>query len=135
VVVDGFSKLVKFAQIQTNAMVTRITKLFFKMWVWHNGMPKVIMNDQDVKFMLEFWTLLMKKAWTKLIFITFFHPQIDGQIKRVNEILNQYLLNCNVDNCKVWVDHLGLMEFCYNSTKHSIIKINPFELALGVEVK
>jgi hypothetical protein len=30
------------------------------MWVRHHGMPEVIINDQDTKFALEFWTFLMK---------------------------------------------------------------------------
>jgi hypothetical protein len=29
-------------------------------------MPQVVMNDRDVKFTLEFWTLLMKKVGMKL---------------------------------------------------------------------
>ncbi len=54
-------------------------------------MPKVIVNDQHMKFMLEFWTSLMKKMGTKLKFNTTFHLLIDGQMERVNKILNQYL--------------------------------------------
>jgi hypothetical protein len=30
---------------------------------------------------------------------------------------------------------LGLVEFCYNFTKHLAIKTNPSKLALGVEAK
>ncbi len=59
VVVDRFSKLIKFALTQINAIVVGMVKLFFNMWVWHKGMPEVIVNDYDVKFTSEFWTLLM----------------------------------------------------------------------------
>jgi hypothetical protein len=34
-----------------------------------------------------------------------------------------------------WGNHLGLTKFCYNSIKNSTIKMNPFELALGIEAK
>jgi hypothetical protein len=85
--------------------------------------------------MLEFWTLLMKKAWMKLKFSTTFHPQTDGQTKRANEILIRYFHNYIIRDHRDWGDHLGLAEFCYNFTKHSVIKMNHFELALGVEVK
>jgi hypothetical protein len=50
VVVDKFSKLMKFALTQTNTITMGMTKLFFEMWVQHNGMLEVIMNDWDVKF-------------------------------------------------------------------------------------
>lgn len=56
-------------------------------------MPKVIVSDRDTKFTLEFCTLFMKKAETKLKFNTTFHSQIDGQIERVNGILNYYFRN------------------------------------------
>ncbi len=49
--------------------------------------------------------------------------------------MNQYPYNYIGNNIKDWGDHMGLVEFCYNSTKHSTTKINPFELALGVEAK
>jgi len=39
-----------------------MAKLFFDMWVQHNWMLEVIVSDWDVKFMSEFWMLLMKKA-------------------------------------------------------------------------
>ncbi len=102
VVVDKFSKLVKFAPTQTNAMVVGMAKLFFDMWVWHNGMTKVIVNDWDVKSMLEFWTLFMKKVGSKLKFSTVFHPQTNGQIEIMNMILNQYFHNYIADNHKDW---------------------------------
>jgi len=50
-------------------------------------------------------------------------------------VLNQYLRNyVNVDK-KYWGKHLGLIKVCYSSTTHLEIKISPFELALGKEVK
>jgi hypothetical protein len=36
------------------------------------------MNDWDVKFMIKFWTLLMKKEGIKLKFSIAFHLQTDG---------------------------------------------------------
>jgi transposase InsO family protein len=110
-------------------------KTIFNMWIWHNGMPKIIMSDRDVKFTSKFWTLLMKKVGMKLKFSTTFHLQTDGQTGRMNGILNKYLHNYIVNDHKDWGNHLGLAKFCYNSTKYSITKMNPFELALGVEAK
>jgi hypothetical protein len=116
-------------------MVIGMEKLLFDIWVQHNGMLEVIMSDQDVKFKLEFRTLLMKKARKKQKFNTTFHLQTNSKTEKVNGILNQYLCNYIVNNRKDWGDHLCLVEFCYNSTKHSTTKMNPFELTLGVETK
>jgi hypothetical protein len=44
-----------------------------------------------------------------------FHPQIDGQMERVNGVLNQYLKNyVNVDK-KDLGKHLDMVELYYNS--------------------
>jgi hypothetical protein len=64
-----------------------------------------------------------------------FHPQIDGQNEKVHGILNQYLRNYVVSNHRNWGHKFGLVEFCYNSTKHSTTRMSPFKLMLGMEVK
>ncbi len=45
VVVDIFLKLIKFTLTQINVIVAGMVKLFFDMWVQHNGILEVIMND------------------------------------------------------------------------------------------
>ncbi len=86
VVVDRFLKLTKFTPTQTNNTVVGTAKLFFDMWVQHNGMPKVIVNDQDVKFKSELWTLLMKKVRMKQKFCTTFHLQTNRQTEKMNGV-------------------------------------------------
>jgi hypothetical protein len=49
VVVDMFSKLAKFALTQINAIVAGMAKMFFDLWVQHNGILEVIMNNRNVK--------------------------------------------------------------------------------------
>jgi hypothetical protein len=49
--------------------------------------------------------------------------------------LNQYFYNYIANVRKNWGNHLGLVEFCYNFTKHLAIKTNPVKLALGIETK
>ena len=35
---------------------------------------------------------------------------------------------------KDWVHHIDMLEFCYNSSKHSATGFSPFELATGKQV-
>ncbi len=62
-----------------------------------------------------------------------FHPQTNGQTKKVNHVLNQYLKNYVNTNQKDWGEHLGLAKFYNNSTIHLTTKMSPFELVLGKE--
>jgi hypothetical protein len=64
-----------------------------------------------------------------------FHPQIDGQIKKVNWVLNQNLKYYVGADPKDWGEHLSLVEFCYNSTMYLATKMSSFELVLGKEAR
>jgi hypothetical protein len=44
VVVDKFSKLAKFGATNITTTMIKTTKLFFDIWVKHNGMLEVIMS-------------------------------------------------------------------------------------------
>jgi hypothetical protein len=52
-----------------------------------HGIPKEIISDRDTKFTSSFWKYLMVGFETKLLFSTFYHHQNDGQIERVNQVL------------------------------------------------
>ncbi len=82
-VIDQFSKLAKLAPTKMITTTFDSTKLLFDMWFKHHGMPQFIMTDRDTKFIACFWKHLFQKVGT-MSFSTPFHPQINGQIKRVN---------------------------------------------------
>jgi hypothetical protein len=57
---------------------------------------------------------------------TAYHPEMDGQTERVNQILEQYLrcyVNYLQDN---WSELLLLAEFAYNNTPQDSIGMTPF---------
>ena len=62
---------------------------------------------------------------TKLL--TVFHPQTDGQTKRMNQELEQYLCMF-IDHCQEqWPEWLGTAEFAYNNKAHTSTRVSPFE--------
>jgi hypothetical protein len=72
-ILNMFSKLVKFGPTKIITSVVETITLFFDVWVKHHSMPKVIVSDQNAKFALEFWTFFMKKVGTKFKFSIAFH--------------------------------------------------------------
>ncbi len=60
------------------------------------------MNNKDTKFTTGFWKHFSWKVGTNLPFSITFHPQTDGQTKRVNGVLNQYLKNYVNASQKDW---------------------------------
>jgi hypothetical protein len=72
---------------------------------------------------------------TKLLFNTTFHPQTDGQIERVNQILEDMLRMHVMHQPKKWEDYLPLVEFAYNNGYHESLKMNPFKALYGRQCK
>ncbi|GJT51880.1 putative reverse transcriptase domain-containing protein [Tanacetum coccineum] len=68
---------------------------------------------------------------TSLDMSTAYHPQTDGQSERTIQTLKDMLRACAVDFGKGWVNHLPLVEFCYNNSYHASIKAAPFEALFG----
>ena len=74
-----------------------------------HGILKVIISDRDPKFTGNFWKYLSKGLNTTLNFSTYFHPQMDGQTERVNQVL-EYILRMYVREQRgKWDDYLHLV--------------------------
>ena len=60
-----------------------------------------------------------------------YHPQIDGQIERINQEIGTFLrhyVNYQQDD---WTEWLATAEFLYNNKKHAATNRTPFELNFG----
>jgi hypothetical protein len=53
-VVDWLSKLAKMVPTKTIVTTFDLSKLFFDMWVTHQGMSQFIVSDKDIKFTMSF---------------------------------------------------------------------------------
>jgi len=58
---------------------------------------------------------------------TAYHPQIDRQMERINQELEQYLRVFIDYRQEQWPDWLGIAEFAYNNKIHTATKISPFK--------
>ena len=84
VIVDRFSKMAHFIPLRTEEHIKELALIFLKeIWCLH-GLPESIISDRDTQFTSKFWMSLMQLLQVKLNISTAFHPEIDGQTKRVN---------------------------------------------------
>ena len=60
-----------------------------------------------------------------------YHPQTDGQSERTIQSLEDLLRSCVLDHMGNWNDVLSLVEFTYNNSYHSSIRMAPYEALCG----
>lgn len=60
-------------------------------------MLETIILDRDVRMTSHFWNTLNAALGTRLNFSTTYHPQIDGQSERVNQVVEDLLRMYNMD--------------------------------------
>ena len=130
VVVEKLSKETHFIHVKTTHKAANIADIFMKKFFRLHGIPKVIISDRDPKFTGNFWKSLFKGLDTKLNFSTAYHPQMDGQTERVNQVLEDMLRMYVRDHPNKWEDYLHLAEFAYNHY-HDLAKLSPFEILYG----
>ncbi|MCO5609005.1 hypothetical protein L7F22_063225 [Adiantum nelumboides] len=61
------------------------------------------------------------------------HPESDGQTERVKQILENMLRSYVSKKQSNWKDYLSILEFAYNTTKHSATGFTPFILMYGFQ--
>jgi transposase InsO family protein len=87
VVVDRYSKFAHFIALHRPFSAASVSKLFLDTIFRLHGMPLSIVSDHERVFTSKFWQLLFTMAGTSLRMSSSYHPQTDGQTKRVNQSL------------------------------------------------
>ncbi|KAL0352243.1 UNVERIFIED_CONTAM: hypothetical protein Scaly_1613000 [Sesamum calycinum] len=60
-----------------------------------------------------------------------YHPQYDGQTKRFNSMLEEYLRHFVRDTQKHWVKLLDVAQLCFNAQKSSSTNKSAFQILTG----
>jgi hypothetical protein len=68
---------------------------------------------------------------TKLNLSSAYHPQMDGQTERNNQILEDMLRACALKYGKGWDKSLPYAKFSYNNSYQASIKMAPYEALYG----
>jgi len=92
--VDRLTKVAHFLLVKTTDLGARLAELYMERIVCLHGLPKKIVSDRGTYFTSTFWKAVHDSLGTKLNFSTAYHPQIDGQTERINQILEDMLRAC-----------------------------------------
>jgi hypothetical protein len=107
---------------ETSALMVVTT--FLNSWVQFFGAPQSIITDNGTNFTArltrELWTLL----GTRDIHTTPYHPQANP-VERFGRTLNAAISKLVEHNQTDWDQYLGLVNFAYNTSKHSVTGVCP----------
>jgi len=126
VVVDWFTKMAHFIELQEKATVKDVADTFLReVWKLHRLRTEII-SDKDAKLSGEFWESLCKMLGVKRRMSTAYHPQTDGPTERTNQVLGGYLrTSANYDQ-NDWYQLLPLAEHAYNNSATNAQNMTPF---------
>ena len=91
VVVDMLTKVAHLIPVRKDHTAKDIAMIFMKQVFVYHGLPQRIISDCNSKFTSNFWKVLFEATHTNLAYSTAYHPQTNGQIERVNQIIEDML--------------------------------------------
>eukprot|EP00253_Pinus_taeda_P020750 PITA_20750 len=107
IVVDKLSKSAHFIPVQSTYRAAQIANIFMQNIFRLHGLG------------------------TQLSFNTAYHPQTDGQMERVNQVVEDMLRSYVMQQPSRWEEYLHLVEFAYNNGYHASLHMSPFEVLYG----
>ncbi|WVZ58009.1 hypothetical protein U9M48_008325 [Paspalum notatum var. saurae] len=134
VITDRFTKSAHFIPVKTTYRAKQYAELFISRVVSLHGVPYTITSDRGSLFVSRFWEQLQIALGANLIRSSAYHPQISGQVERVNQILEDMLRACALTYSTKWDECLPLAEFAYNNSYQKSLEMAPFEALYGERV-
>jgi len=131
VIVDRLTKVAHFLPVKTTYTGARLAELYMERIVCLHGVPKKIVSDRGTQFTSQFWPKVHSSLGTKLNFSSAYHPQTDGQTKRINQILEDMLRAYALQYGTSWDKSSANAEFSYNNSHRKSLKMAPFEALYG----
>jgi hypothetical protein len=116
VVVDRCTKLAIFSTCTKTISAPQLAQLFIDKVFVRFGMPTSIVSDRDPRFTSNFWRAFVKLLGTELAMSTAYHPQSDGQTKRMNRTMEDMLRGFVGPRQGDWCRYLSMVEFAYNNS-------------------
>jgi transposase InsO family protein len=132
VIVDHLTKVAHFIPIKMTYSGAKLAELYMSRIECLHGIPKKIVSNRGTQFTSKLWEKFHESMDTKLNFSSAYHPQIDGQIKRTNQILEDMLHRvCDLKYDKSWDKSLPYAEFSYNNSYQASIDMTLYEALYG----
>ena len=129
----GLTKGVILCPMKKSITAEGIASLFFHKVFLRFGLFDKVISDRGPQFASAFACELGGLLHYDLSLSTAYHPQSDGETKRVNQEIKTYLRIFCGNNPASWSESISYTEFTHNHRPHSVTNQSPFYLMMGYE--
>jgi len=120
-----------FHTVKTSYCSAMLAELYMSRNVCLHVVPKKIVCDRGTQFTLHFWQQLHEALDTHLNFSSAYHPQIDGQTERTNQILEDMLRACALQDKSGWNKRLPYADSPTTTTINPVWRCHSFKHSMG----
>ena len=134
--IDKFSRycmLVPTEDVTSLSVIKAIDR-----WITTFGPPKSILSDNGPQFISSVYSNYNANHKIKKRYTSTYHPECNGQIERLHRWIKErlrlisYQLGLNfADGTDDWSDHLGIIQYSYNTSPNRATTYSPQEIILG----
>jgi len=91
VIIDKLTKWGYFIAYIEEISVENVTQIYVKkVFSQYRSLKKIIL-DKDLRFVATFWEIFLTEQRVCTAILMAYHPQTNGQTKKLNQMLKQYL--------------------------------------------
>jgi hypothetical protein len=135
VFIDRLSKMVHLVPCNESCTAPQFARLFLDNVVKLHGLPDEVISDRGSQFSASFTEALWKLLRVKRSLSTAYHPQSNGQVERVNRVIEEYMRHYVRPGHKDWDRYLSMAELAINNTFQESIQSSPAEIVYGEKLK
>ena len=132
-VIDRATRMVHCIPCRKTVTGVQIAKKYWQFFGKLHGVPSIIYSNRCRVFIGAFWRELWSILGTHLRFSIAYHPQTQGVIEKMNQLVSQ-TLHCvihQLGDASDWKTHLATVEFAINSLPNRSTGYRPFYLNYG----
>lgn len=96
-----------------------------------HGIPSDIVCDRGSKFTYQVWKAFCSALGINVSLSSGYHPQTNGQTKRVNQEMEMALCCVTSANPSSWSVQLPWVEYAHNTLVNALLGMSPFECVFG----